>query len=68
MGKKSKAVSAGKPILVKNVKNVKISTVKYVEAVIIKETMDKVLLSVVNSETHEKDKIKRTDSQASKFF
>ena len=68
MGKKFKAVSAGKPILVKNVKNVKISTVKYVEAVIIKETMDKVLLSVVNSETHEKDKIKRTDSKASKFF
>ena len=68
MGKKFKAVSAGKPILVKNVKNVKISTVKYVEAVIIKETMDKVLLSVVNSETQEKNKIKRTDSQASKFF
>ena len=57
MGKKFKAVSAGKPILVKNVKNVKISTVKYVEAVIIKEMMDKVLLSVVNSETHDKDKI-----------
>ena len=40
MGKNFKAVSAGNPILVKNVK---ISTVKYVETVIIKETMDKVL-------------------------
>ena len=44
MGKKFKAVSAGNPVLVKNVK---ISTVKYVEAVIIKETMDKVLSSLV---------------------
>ncbi len=44
MGEKFKAVSAGKPILVKNVK---LSTVKYVEAVIIKETMDKVLSSLV---------------------
>ena len=41
---KFKAVSAGNPILVKNVK---ISTVIYVEAVIIKETMDKVLSSLV---------------------
>ena len=40
MGKIFKAVSAGNPILVKKVK---ISTVKYVETVIIKETMDKVL-------------------------
>ena len=44
MGDKFKAVSAGKPILVKNGK---LSTVKYVEAVIFKETMDMVLLSVV---------------------
>ena len=41
---KFKAVSAGNPIIVKNVK---ISTVIYVEAVIIKETMDKVLSSLV---------------------
>ena len=41
---KFKVVSAGNPILVKNVK---ISTVIYVEAVIIKETMDKVLSSLV---------------------
>jgi len=48
MGEKFKAVSAGKPILVKNVK---LSTVKYVEAVIIKETtMDTVLSSVMTED------------------
>ena len=47
MGEKFKAVSAGKPILLKNVK---LSTVKYVEAVIIKETMDTVLSSVMTED------------------